>query len=115
MKRRKQISESTRVPVELTARERNLILEHTFAGDEILAPVQSLGSTPPNIRSTTSKSCKVSWPLKPTTRRISASREISVPFMNISSESWRNTTMATGNPPANTSLQSAWTTDWRYE
>ena len=42
MKRRKQISESTRVPVELTARERNLILEHTFAGDEILAPVQSL-------------------------------------------------------------------------
>ena len=42
MNRRKQISENTRIPVELTARERKLILDHTFAGDELLAPVQSL-------------------------------------------------------------------------
>ncbi len=39
---RKKISESTRVAVELTARERKLILEHTFAGEELLAPTQSL-------------------------------------------------------------------------
>jgi hypothetical protein len=39
---RKKISENTRIPVELTARERELILEHTFAGDELLAPVQVL-------------------------------------------------------------------------
>ena len=42
MKQRKKISESTRVPVKLSARERILILEHTFAGDEILASVRSL-------------------------------------------------------------------------
>ncbi len=40
MNRRKKISENTRVPVELTARERELLLEHTFAGDELLAPVR---------------------------------------------------------------------------
>jgi len=40
--RRKKISENTRIPVELTARERELILEHTFAGDKLLAPVQVL-------------------------------------------------------------------------
>ena len=40
MNRRKQISENTRVPVELTARERQLILEHTFAGEELLAPLR---------------------------------------------------------------------------
>ena len=42
MNRRKKISENTRVPVELTARERELILEHGFADDELLAPVQEL-------------------------------------------------------------------------
>ena len=42
MNQRKKISENTRIPVELTARERELILEHTFAGDELLAPVQVL-------------------------------------------------------------------------
>jgi hypothetical protein len=39
---REQISESTRIAVELTARERELILEHTLAGDELLAPTRSL-------------------------------------------------------------------------
>ena len=42
MNQRKKISENTRVPVELTARERELILEHTCAGDELLAPVRVL-------------------------------------------------------------------------
>jgi hypothetical protein len=42
MNRRKKISEDTRVPVKLTARERQLILEQTFADDEILAPLQVL-------------------------------------------------------------------------
>lgn len=40
--RRKKISENTRILVELTARERELILAHTFAGDELLAQVQML-------------------------------------------------------------------------
>ena len=42
MSSRKKISENTRIPVALTARERELILEHTSAGDELLAPVQVL-------------------------------------------------------------------------
>ena len=42
MNRRKKISESTRVPVELTARERELILKHTYADDDLLAPVHLL-------------------------------------------------------------------------
>jgi hypothetical protein len=42
MSPREKISENTRIPVALTARERELILEHTFAGDELLAPVQAL-------------------------------------------------------------------------
>ncbi len=42
MNRRKKISENTRVPVVLTARERQLILEHTFAGEELLAPLREL-------------------------------------------------------------------------
>jgi hypothetical protein len=45
MNRRKQISENTRVPVELTARERQMILEHTFAGEELLAPLRELSET----------------------------------------------------------------------
>ena len=40
--RRKKISESTRVPLQLTASERKLVLEHTFADDELLVPVRSL-------------------------------------------------------------------------
>ena len=42
MYRRKKISEHTRISVKLTARERKLILEHTFAGDDLLAPVRVL-------------------------------------------------------------------------
>lgn len=42
MDRRKQISQNTRVSVELSARERALILEHTFAGADLLAPVRGL-------------------------------------------------------------------------
>jgi hypothetical protein len=42
MNLRKKISESTCVPVELTARERQLILEHSFAGEELLAPLREL-------------------------------------------------------------------------
>ena len=37
MNRRKKISENTRLPVELTARERQMILEHTFAGEDLVA------------------------------------------------------------------------------
>jgi hypothetical protein len=42
---RKQISESTRVGIELSARERILILELTFADHELLGPVRSLPET----------------------------------------------------------------------
>jgi hypothetical protein len=45
MNRRKKISEDTRVPVALTARERQLILEHTFAGEELLARLRELPGT----------------------------------------------------------------------
>lgn len=42
MYRRKRIAENARIPVKLTARERKLIIEHTFAGDDLLAPVRVL-------------------------------------------------------------------------
>jgi len=45
MNRRKKISENTRVPVELTAPHRQLILEQTFAGEELLAPLRALPET----------------------------------------------------------------------
>ncbi len=52
MSPREKISENTRIPVALTARERELILEHTFAGDELLAlgasAARRWGGTQPN-------------------------------------------------------------------
>jgi len=39
---RRPVSEDTGVPIELSARERVLILEHTFAGDDLLDRLRGL-------------------------------------------------------------------------
>ena len=38
---RKRVRPSEKVPLKLSARERELILEHTFADDELIAPLRS--------------------------------------------------------------------------
>ncbi len=96
---REKISENTCVPVALTARERELILEHTFAGDELLAPVQVLPEVGRHAAEYTLYDIEelqgfVAAEANHTDDAVS--RRNSVHSMNVSSEKWRSTTTGIG-------------------
>ncbi len=99
MSPREKISENTRIPVALTARERELILEHTFAGDELLAPVQALPEMGRHAAEYTLYDIEELQGFvaaeAPTTPTIAVSRR-NLHSMNVSSEKWRSTTTGIG-------------------